>query len=120
MDRIYIQDLALRCVIGVNPEERREKQDVVVNVVLDTDVRAAGESDDIDDTVDYKTVKKEIRRLVENSGYLLVEKLATEIARICLTPDGVERAVVRVDKPGALRFARSVAVEIERTREDFV
>ena len=119
MDRIHIQELALRCVIGMYPEERREKQDVILNITLFTDLRAPGETDELEGGVDYKEVKKRVRDLVESSSYLLIEKLATEVARLCLAPSTVERVVVRVDKPGALRFAKSVAVEIERTRDDF-
>jgi dihydroneopterin aldolase/D-erythro-7,8-dihydroneopterin triphosphate epimerase len=119
MDRIHINDLQLRCIIGLYPEERREKQDVILNITLSADLRAAGASDDLRDTVDYKTVKQEIRALVEGSSFMLVEKLASEVARICLRPAQVERVRVRLDKPGALRFARSVAVDIERTRADF-
>lgn len=115
-DRIHIRDLALRCVIGVYPEERREKQDVVVNVVMETDHSAAAKSDRLEDAVDYKTIKKEIIRLVEGSSFNLIETLADRIARVCLSNPKVQAATVTVDKPGALRFARSVAVEITRAR----
>jgi dihydroneopterin aldolase/D-erythro-7,8-dihydroneopterin triphosphate epimerase len=116
-DRIHIKDLHLRTIIGINDEERRNRQDVLINITLDTDVRAAGSSDDIDDAVNYRTITKQIIALVEQSSFFLVEKMATEIAAICLADPGVERAQVRVEKPGALRFARSVGVEIERGRE---
>lgn len=119
MDTIYITDLQLRCIIGVYPDERREKQDVIFNIAMACDLRQAGASDDLADTVDYKAVKKEIRTFVENSDCQLLEKLASEVARLCLRPAGVQRVRVRVDKPGALRFARSVAIELERTRDDF-
>ena len=119
LDQIHITDLQLRCIIGLYPEERREKQDVILNLTLFADLRQPGNTDDLRDTVDYKSVKKAIRDLVESSSFKLVEKLATEVARICLKPAVVQRVRVRVDKPGALRFARSVAVEIERNRDDF-
>ncbi len=119
MDRIVIEDLLLRCVIGVNPEERRQPQDVVLRVVLDVDLRRAGRSDDLAHTVDYKALKGRIRGLVEGSRFFLIEKLAHEVARVCLAEPRVERVAVRVEKPGALRFARTVAVEIARCRDDF-
>ena len=119
MDQIHINDLQLRCIIGVYPEERREKQDVCLNITLYADLRRAGVSDDLHDSVDYKAVKQAIRRLVEESQFLLVERLAAEVARVALGFAGVEKVRVRLDKPNALRFARSVAVEIERTRADF-
>jgi len=118
MDKIYIQDLALRCIIGVYPEERRDKQDVIINVVLEADLQAAGLSDDLRNSVDYKSVKKRILEIVEGSDFNLVETLAERIAATCLEDPRVRRAVVRVDKPGALRFARSVAVEVDRARKD--
>jgi FolB domain-containing protein len=117
-DQIQIKDLQLRTIIGINEEERRDRQDVVINIVLYADTRAAGASDDIDDAVNYRTITKRIIRLVEESQFCLVERLAAEIAAICLQDPRVESARVRVEKPGALRFARSVGVEIHRTRTD--
>jgi D-erythro-7,8-dihydroneopterin triphosphate epimerase len=116
-DMIQIQDLLLRTVIGINEQERRNRQDVLINVTLYADTRAAGRSDDIDDAVNYRTITKQIIERVEGSSFFLVEKMAAEIAAICLADPRVERARVRVEKPGALRFARSVGVEIERARE---
>jgi D-erythro-7,8-dihydroneopterin triphosphate epimerase len=118
MDKIYIRDLALRCLIGVYPEERREKQDVLINIVLECDLSAAAKSDRIGDAVDYKGIKKEIIQLVEASDFHLIETLADRIAQACLHNQRVQRATVTVDKPAALRFARSVAVEISRERRE--
>ena len=117
MDKIFIRDLALRCIIGIFPEERREKQDIVINVEMRVDLRAAGRSDDLNDTVDYKSIKKAILKLVEGSGFQLIESLAERIADIALEHAKVERVVVTIDKPGALRFARASAVEITRERK---
>lgn len=117
MDRILITDLLLRCIIGVNDDERREKQDVVINVVLWADLRAAGRSDRMEDTVDYRAIKKRIVALVEASSYCLVEALASAIADACLADTRVQQAQVRVEKPAALRYARTVGVEITRGRE---
>ena len=118
-DKIYIRDLAIRCIIGVNQDERTEKQDVVINVILFTDTRKAGRTDALADSVDYKRVKKAILSLVESSEFLLIEKLADEIAKVCLDDSKVQKVNVTVDKPGALRYTRSVAVEIVRTRESY-
>ena len=118
-DKIYIRDLALRCIIGVNHDERTEKQDVIINVILFTDTRKAGQTDILEDSVDYKKVKKTILSLVEKSTFLLIEKLAEEIAKVCLDDSKVQQVNVTVDKPGALRYTRSVAVEIVRTRESY-
>jgi dihydroneopterin aldolase/D-erythro-7,8-dihydroneopterin triphosphate epimerase len=117
-DRIVIKDLLLRTIIGVNDDERSNRQDVLINLVLETDTRAAARSDDLADAVNYRTVTKQVIELVETSRFLLVERLAEEIARLCLTHEGVERVQVTVEKPTALRFASSVGLSIERTRAD--
>lgn len=113
-DTIYIRDLTVRCLIGTNPEERIHKQDVIINLALACDLAPAGQSDDLGDTVNYKTLKQQIVRHVERSRYNLIERLADRVAAICLRPAGVRGVRVTIDKPGALRWARSVAVEIER------
>jgi len=116
MDKIFIRELALRCIIGIYPEERREKQDIIINMEMHCDLRKAGRSDDLNDTVDYKAIKKSILALVEKSGFQLIESLAESISDIALVDEKVQQVVVTIDKPGALRFAKSSAVEIIRSR----
>ncbi len=116
VDRIHIRDLLVRCIVGVNDEERRDKQDVVVNITLATDLRPASERDDVGTAVDYRAIKKRVLRVVEDSHFFLLEALAERIAAVCLESERVREARVTVDKPGALRFARSVAVEVTRSR----
>lgn len=118
LDRILINDLSLRAIVGVNPDERVNPQDVTINVALCTDTRTPGASDDIEDAVNYGTVAKRIVALVEASSFMLLERLAEEIAQACLEDARVEGVSVRIDKPRALRYARSAAVEIHRSRAD--
>ena len=117
MDRILVKDLTARCIIGVNAEERREKQEVVINLSIYADLRRAGKSDRFEDAVDYRSIKKRLLSEVENSSYYLVEALAERVAEICLENPAVQQVQVTVEKPSALRFARSVGVEIIRERE---
>ena len=114
-DQIHIKNLLLRTIIGINEEERRNKQDVLINITLYTDHTTAA-SDDIADTVNYRTITKQTIKLVEESQFNLVEKMALEITNLCLADPRVERAVVTVEKPGALRFAHSVGVTVDRMR----
>ncbi|MBN1246132.1 MAG: 2-amino-4-hydroxy-6-hydroxymethyldihydropteridine diphosphokinase [Anaerolineae bacterium] len=116
-DQIHIKDLLLRAIVGINQEEREKRQDVRINITLVADTSRAGLTDAIEDAVNYKTITKQVIRMVETSSFFLVERLAAEIAELCLADPKVEAARVFVEKPGALRFARSVGVEIERTRE---
>jgi len=118
-DLIIIKDLLLRGIIGINDWEREKRQDILINITLSGDLRAAGESDKIEDAINYRTITKKIIQHVEESARYTVEALAADIAKLCLSAEGVQRAQVRVEKPGALRFAKSVGVEIERSLSDF-
>jgi FolB domain-containing protein len=116
LDRIYIRDLRLRTRIGVNDWEKKALQDVVVNVTLHHDQRDAAASDNIQRTVDYKQVRDRIVEFVEESRFELLEALSERIAAIALEDERVHAVDVAVDKPGALRYADSVAVQIHRSR----
>ena len=117
-DQIEISDLHLHAIIGINPDERDNRQDVLINITLDVDTRPAAASDDIADAANYRTITKRVIELVENSRFFLVERLAEAIARECLDEPRVERARISVAKPTALRFASAVGVTIQRTHDD--
>jgi D-erythro-7,8-dihydroneopterin triphosphate epimerase len=117
LDKIYITDLLLKCIIGINDSERTQKQDVAINITLYADLSRPCKSDRIEDSIDYKGIKKHVITMVENSSFYLIERLADAIAQICLTHPLVKAVRVKVDKPGALRFAKSVGVEIFRARQ---
>ena len=116
-DRILIKDLLIRGVIGIHDWEREKKQDILINIEMEADCRPAGVSAEFRDAVDYRAVTKAVIALVEGSDFFLVEKLAEEIAKVCLEDSRVTLARVRVEKPGAVRFSRSVGVEVVRPRE---
>ncbi len=117
-DKVHIKDLLVRTIIGINPEERVKRQDVLINITMHADLRAAARSDDIADAVNYKTVAKQVIEMVENSQFYLVEKMAGEVVAIRLRDPRVTRAIVTVEKPGAVRFAQSVGVTIDRRRNE--
>ena len=107
----------MRGIVGINPDERTNRQDILVNVTMWADTSAAAASDEIADAVNYRTVTKAIIGHIENGEPMLVERLVQEIADICLgSDDRVVEAEVTVEKPGALRFARSVGITIKRSR----
>ncbi len=118
MDKILIKDLLVRGIIGVNDWERENPQDILVNIELSVDLEKAGESDDLEASVSYRTVAKKVIAHAESAKRLTVEALAADIASICLEDPNIQAVRVRVEKPGALRFARSAGVEIERGQKE--
>ena len=116
IDKILIRDLAVSCIVGTLPAERKRRRRVILNITLFCDLRASGSTDDLRDTVDYGRVCRRVRTLVRQSRFLLIERLAQAVTDVCLSFAGVSAVTVTLDKPGAVSGARSVAVEIARRR----
>lgn len=115
MDKTFIKDLIARGIIGINDWEREKPQEILINITVFSDTRPAAKSDDLADCVDYRALAKKAQSHAETAARFTVEALANDIADICLEQELVQRVIVRVEKPGAVRFAKSVGVEIERT-----
>lgn len=117
MDIIYIHNIKAECIIGVWDWERRIKQAVFVNLDLGTDISKAAKSDELSDTLDYKSITKQVKAFIEESSYQLVETLAENIAQKIISDFGVTWVRVKLNKRGALRDARDVGVIIERSKD---
>ncbi len=117
MDQVIIKDLLVRGVIGITDRERERPQDILINAILFTEIARAAETDNIADCVDYSKIAKKLTAHAESIGRQTVEALVTDLAGLCLEEPGVLGVRIRVEKPGAVRFSRSVGVEIERFRK---
>jgi FolB domain-containing protein len=118
MDKTFIKDLLVRGIIGIRDWEREKPQDILINVTVFSDITRAAETDNIAYCVDYSALAKKVQTHAETAARLTVEALANDLAEICLNEKGVTKAIVRVEKPGAVRFAKSVGVEIERSQDE--
>ncbi len=116
MDIVYIRDLRIETVIGIYDWEREIRQTVSLDIEMGTDIRRAGETDHIDDTLDYKSVAKRIIDFVEKSEFQLVEALAENCSQIILNEFNVPWVKLRLSKPGAVTGSRDVGVIIERSK----
>ncbi|CAG8584868.1 11842_t:CDS:2 [Acaulospora morrowiae] len=112
-DIIFVKDLKLSTIIGINPWERETKQIVILNLTIYTDFRNAGSQRD------FRTIVKKISEHVEESSYKTVEAISTSITRIAITQCDVEKITVRVEKPSALTFVESAGIEITRNYSYF-
>jgi FolB domain-containing protein len=116
LDKIIIKNLSARGIIGLNDWEREKPQEILINIVVYTDIKQAAVTDDIRYSVNYRTLAKKVQAHAETAARISVEALAEDLARICLEEPNAQKVWVRVEKPGAVRFAQSVGVEIERSR----
>ena len=117
MDLIHIKDLSIMGIVGINPDERVNPQQILVNATLWVDTRPAAASDDIADAANYRTITKAMIAHIEAGKPMLVERLVQELADVAFaTEPRVQEIEITVEKPGALRFARSVGITIHRSR----
>ena len=100
-DLISLTGLRVRGFHGVLPEERRDGQDFVVDVVLTVDTRAAAASDDLAATVDYGSLASRLAAVVSGEPVNLIETLAARLAEVCCADPRVISARVTVHKPSA-------------------
>lgn len=117
MATIHIKNLRLRTIIGIEEQERNHKQDIVINVKIETNIDQAAKSDDINDACNYKTITKNIIDFVEKSDYFLLEKLVDQLLKLIMQDNKVLAATVEIDKPTALRFSDSVSLKQTATRK---
>ena len=116
MDKIFIDKLLARGIIGINEDERDKPQDIVISIGLFIDLKPAGKNDDITKSVNYRTIVKQVMAFAESARRFTVEALAEDIANLCFEYPDVTQVHVRIEKPAAARFAEAVGVEIYRQR----
>ena len=115
-DTVFLHELKVETIVGIWDWERKIRQTVSIDLEMGADIRRAAETDSIDDTLNYKTVAKQVQQLVADSEFQLVETLAEKIAELVLTEFAVSWIQVRVSKPGAIRGAGDVGVQIRRSK----
>ncbi len=115
--KIRVKNLLLRTYIGFNPDELEKKQDVLINFEIETDIPGrAMASDEPLDIADYRIITKKVIKMVEEGRFKLLEVLTVKILDLLIKENRVKYARVEVDKPGALRFAESVSLVMEKRK----
>jgi len=118
MDLVLIEGLEVRTVIGIYDWEREIRQTVRLDLEMAWDISKAGVTDNIEDTLDYKSVSKRLINFVEKSEFGLIEALAEHCAKIVMTEFDVPWLRLKLSKPGAVRGSENVAVLIERGQKN--
>jgi 7,8-dihydroneopterin aldolase/epimerase/oxygenase len=114
MDKVFIEQLTVITTIGVYDWEQQIKQKLVLDIEMAHDNRPAGKSDDVNDALDYSVVSDTIIQHIETGRFLLVERVAEEIAELVMARFNVPWIKIRLTKPGAVAHASGVGVVIER------
>ena len=109
---INIVDLRVRTIIGTHSFERKNKQELIINISLEYDARKASRSDNLKDAIDYEHIAKAVIKTVENSRCLLLEKLAAKVVDTLKGYKGLQNVSLCIDKAQALEQARCVSYKI--------
>ncbi|NNL48771.1 MAG: dihydroneopterin aldolase, partial [Acidimicrobiia bacterium] len=121
----HIRDLIVRGIVGINPDERINPQEIVVNVTMWADTQAAAKSDDIYDAINYASISQAIRAHISepkaDEAPLLIERMAAELVTLVFDVDPRIREVeLSVAKTEAVTAVRAVDVTIKRSREEIL
>jgi len=116
MDKVFIQGLKIDTVIGIYDWEREIRQDIIIDLEMAADIKAASLTDHIDQTLDYKSVAKRLIQFVKDSEFQLVETLAEKITEIILNEFDVKWVKLKLNKGEAISGAKGVGVKIERSK----
>lgn len=115
-DKILINNLELFCIVGINNWERITPQKIIIDLKIETNLNLSIETDDISKTVNYRTIVKNIIKIIGNSKYKLIESIAGRICEICFEDNNIIAVEISVFKPGAVRNTKSVGVSIRREK----
>ena len=116
LDKIFLENLEVKCKIGIFDWERKIRQKIALDLEFPADIRKAAKRDRIQDTTDYKAIAKETIRFVSTSSFFLIETLAERLAQNLLKKFRLREIKIRLSKPGAIRGAKNVGIEILRKR----
>lgn len=120
-DQVFLEGLQFYAFHGVNPEERALGQRFLLDLVLETDLRIAAASDDIDQTVSYSAVYRRIKGIIEGAARNLMESVAGEVAEAILADfprvSAVDVTVRKPEVPMKGVFLSAAGVRLRRTRE---
>ena len=117
--KIHIEDLRLRTFIGINDDEKKNRQDVVLNIRIHYQADKAVAFNTIDEALNYRTITKKVINHVEANRFLLLERMTDELLSLVMENAEVMWADVRIDKPNALRFSDSVSITLSARREGY-
>ena len=116
MDKIFIKNLQVYGILGINAHEQRTPQEIRISATASTDIKNAAQADDITQTINYSTLAKRIAKFIEAHPSLTIEALIEALAADILQDKRITSIWLRVEKPNAVPTAESVGVEITRSR----
>ena len=117
MDTIFLEQVAVKTILGVPEWERLQPQTIMLDIEIGYDLTKSCQSDAIEDTIDYGMVVKRIRETLKENRFKLVEALAEHLCQLILQEFKAESVKVKVAKPNILAGLKALGVMIERFKK---
>ena len=116
---VFIKDFIIEEIIGVHEHEKQKKQQIKFNILLDIDQNSVPNEKDIKSIVDYEKITNKLVNLTKNKKYNFLESLAEDSFKEIFEDKRINSVTIKIEKPEAIRNAKSVGVEVFKTRKDY-
>jgi len=116
---VFIKDFIIEEIIGIHKHEKIKKQKIKFNIVLDINQSSIPDEKDIKSIVDYEKITKKIENLTKSKKYNFLESLAEDSFKEIFEDKRINSVTIKIEKPEAIKKAKSVGVEIFKTRKDY-
>ena len=116
---VFIKDFVIEEIIGFYKHEKEKKQKIIFNIVLDIDQRSLPDEKDIKSIVDYEKITNKLENLTKSKKYNFLESLAEDSFKEIFEDKRINSVKIKIEKPEAIKTARSVGVEVFKTRKDY-
>ena len=116
--KVLIKDLVLKILVGIHNFEKKKKQRVKFNLVINIDQNLIPNDKDLKSIVNYEQVIKTIKKITSRKHYHLLETLAEKIFSKLFENLRIKKILLRIEKLDVIKNTSSVGIELEKTRSN--
>ena len=116
---VFIKDFIIEEIIGIHKHEKIKKQKIKFNIVLDIDQSSFPNEKNIKSIVDYEKITNELEKLTKSKKYNFLESLVEDSFEKIFEDKRINSVTIKIEKPEAIKNAKSVGVEVFKTRKDY-
>jgi len=116
---VFIKDFIIEEIIGIHKHEKEKKQKIKFNIVLDISQTSVPNEKDIESVVDYEKITNKLENLTQSKKYNFLESLAEDSFKEIFRDKRINSITIKIEKPEAIKNAKSVGVEVFKTRKDY-
>ena len=116
---VFIKDFIIEEIIGIHKHEKIKKQKIKFNIVLDVSQNSLPDEKNIKSIVDYEKITNKLESLTKGKKYNFLESLAEDSFKEIFEDKRINSVTIKIEKPEAIKNAKSVGVEVFKTRKDY-